>query len=162
MTRTSLGDVTCSIARTVDILGDAWAWLIVRDTYAGVCRFEDLREDLGISGKVLSQRLGTLVDAGILARHPYAERPTRYEYTLTAKGNDLVPLLATLVAWGDRWEPTKGGPPMYFEHEDCGVVHATVTCSRCCKPVTAETLTVKPGPGGSTGPGTAVIGARLR
>ncbi len=157
-----MGDVTCSIARTVDILSDAWAWLIVRDAYVGVCRFEHLREDLGISGKVLSQRLAALVDAGILTRHPYAERPTRFEYTLTTKGNDLVPILATLVAWGDRWEPTEGGPPMYFEHQDCGAAHVAITCAACGTPATAQTLTVRPGPGGSTGPGTAVIGRRLR
>ena len=135
MTRTSLHDVTCSIARTVDILGDAWAWLIVRDAYLGVRRFEDFRDDLGISSKILSQRLTDL----------------------TEKGNSLVPLLAALVAWGDRWEPTTAGPPIYFHHANCGRTGVAITCAQCGVPVAADTLKVEPGPGGSNERGTALI-----
>ena len=157
MTRTSLHDVTCSIARTVDILGDAWAWLIVRDAYLGVRRFEDFRDDLGISSKILSQRLTDLTEAGILMTAAYSDRPPRLAYHLTEKGNSLVPLLAALVAWGDRWEPTTAGPPIYFHHANCGRTGVAITCAQCGVPVAADTLKVEPGPGGSNERGTALI-----
>lgn len=158
MTRTSLREVTCSIARTVDVLSDAWAWLIVRDAFIGVCRFDDLQEDLGISRKVLAQRLNDLVEAAVLDKHQYADGPARFEYKLTDKGNDLVPILAALMGWGDRWEPTDGGPPLYIQHQQCSTNHVTVTCDDCGEPATADALTIRPGPGGSVRPGTAIIG----
>lgn len=162
MTRTSLHDVTCSIARTVDVLGDAWAWLIVRDVYLGVQRFDDLCADLGMSRKVLAQRLRQLMEAGVLDRGAVAPSVDRSGYRLTEKGRGLVPILAAFVAWGDRWEPTPGGPPMLLEHAECGRIDAEVTCSRCGGPIAADTLAVGPGPGGSLGPGTAVLGQLLR
>lgn len=158
MTRTSLNNVTCSIARTVDVLSDAWAWLIVRDVFVGVRRFDDLCHDLSVSRKVLAERLTQLITADVLIKAPLEAGSARFEYRLTAKGEDLVPILATLVAWGDRWEPTTGGPPLYIEHTGCHGASIEVTCTSCGKPVTADTLSTRPGPGGGTGPGTAIIG----
>lgn len=171
MTRTSLRDVTCSIARTVDVLGDAWAWLIIRDVFLGVHRFDDLCADLGVSRKVLTERLRQLTDSGILTRDvgggsddvaTRAARRSPSGYRLTEKGEGLVPILAAFVAWGDRWEPTPAGPPMYLEHDGCASITAEVTCSRCGELLTAHTLVAHPGPGGSAGRGTALLGSYLR
>lgn len=161
VTRNSLKDVTCSIARTVNVMGDAWAWLIVRDVFVGVRRFDALCRDLGVSRKVLTERLAQLLDADILVKAPLEDGSPGFEYRLTTKGEDLVPILATLVTWGDRWEPTAGGPPIYIEHRACHGAATDVTCSSCGATMTADTLSVRPGPGGSVGPGTALLGAVL-
>ncbi len=161
MTRTSLREVTCSIARTVDVLGDAWSWLIVRDVFLGVRRFDDLCADLGVSRKVLAERLRQLTDAGILIRD-VGTAGRRSGYRLTEKGEGLVPILAALTAWGDRWEPTPGGPPLRLDHAGCGAISAEVTCSHCGEPLAADSLVARPGPGGRTGPGTALLGRYLQ
>lgn len=161
MTRTSLQDVTCSIARTVDILGDAWSWLIVRDVFLGVSRFDDLCADIGISRKVLAERLRQLTESGVIIKDMDATTESRPGYRLTEKGEGLVPVLAAIMAWGDRWEPTPGGPPLRVEHADCGIITVEVTCSHCGEPLTAQTLTARTGPGGSARPGTALLGGFL-
>src|SRR2546425_10955836 len=103
MKRTSLERHPCSIARTLDIAGEWWTPLIVRDVAYGLRRFNELEEDLGISANVLSDRLETLVREGILETRAYQARPQRSEYVLTRKGMDLVPALIALMRWGDRW-----------------------------------------------------------
>ena len=89
--------------RDAGFVGDRWSLLILRDAFRGVRRFADLRDDLGIARNILADRLDKLVDAGILDRVPYQERPVRHEYRLTAKGRDLSPALVALMRWGDRW-----------------------------------------------------------
>jgi DNA-binding HxlR family transcriptional regulator len=132
MQRTPLHDVACSIARTVDLVGEWWTPLIVRDLFAGLTRFEDLRRDLGIASNVLSARLERLEENAIVERRRYQERPPRDEYVLTEKGRDLFPILATILAWGDRWLAGDDGPPALFIHKDCGqVTTAVVVCSHC-------------------------------
>jgi DNA-binding HxlR family transcriptional regulator len=92
----------CSIARTLELVGERWTLLIVRDALLGVRRFDDFQESLGVARNVLADRLNRLVDEGILERKKYSERPPRFEYRLTEKGRDLaVPVLA-LMQWGDR------------------------------------------------------------
>jgi DNA-binding HxlR family transcriptional regulator len=86
MQRTQLGDMRCSIARTLDVIGEPWSLLILRDVYVGIARFDQLQADLGISRKVLTERLKWLVEHGVLARHEYSSRPPRHEYRLTSKG----------------------------------------------------------------------------
>lgn len=94
---------SCGIAQAVSVIGDGWAMLIVRDVARGVRRFDELATELGISRKVLTQRLAHLIDHGILARRPYHDHPVRYDYELTAQGRALVPVLVAMQDWGDRW-----------------------------------------------------------
>ncbi|MEU4093162.1 winged helix-turn-helix transcriptional regulator [Streptomyces sp. NPDC026673] len=101
--RTQLGDANCSIAQALDVVGDWWTLLIVRDTARGVHRFDDLHRELGMSRKVLAERLRLLVDADVLTREPYQERPVRYAYRLTPRGRALLPVLIALQDWGDQW-----------------------------------------------------------
>lgn len=101
--RTSLGDAHCAIAQALDVVGDWWTLLIVRDTARGVHRFEELQRELGLSRKVLTERLRLLVDADVLTRVPYQDRPPRHEYRLTPRGRALLPVLIALQDWGDTW-----------------------------------------------------------
>ena len=97
------GQESCSVARTLEIVGERWTWLIVRDAFLGLRRFDELRASLGIARNVLADRLGRLVEEGILERVPYQERPARYEYRLTEKGEDLFTALNAIRQWGDRY-----------------------------------------------------------
>ena len=121
----------CSIARTLEVIGERWSLLIVRDAFYGVRRFDDFREDLGVARNVLADRLATLVARGVLERRQYEERPPRYEYVLTEKGRDLLPVVLTMMRWGDRWE-SQDTPPVTLTHTTCG--HESVpfvACSHC-------------------------------
>jgi DNA-binding HxlR family transcriptional regulator len=158
MKKKSFAQMRCSLARSLDVIGDWWTPLIVRDVFLGVCRFDDLAVDLGISRNLLTRRLGELVRRGILIRQRYQSRPARYEYRLGDAGRDLVPALLALTAWGDRWVAPEEGPPMRFRHGPCGhVVEAAVTCSDCGAPLTADEIVALPGPGGARALGTMVV-----
>ncbi|MCM1968662.1 MULTISPECIES: winged helix-turn-helix transcriptional regulator [unclassified Streptomyces] len=101
--RTHLDDADCSIAQALDVVGDWWTLLIVRDAARGVHRFDDFQRELGMSRKVLTERLKLLVEAGVLTREPYQDRPVRYAYRLTPRGRGLLPVLVALQDWGDTW-----------------------------------------------------------
>lgn len=101
--RTHLDDADCAIAQALDVVGDWWTLLIVRDAARGVHRFDAFQRELGVSRKVLAERLKLLVDAGVLTREPYQERPVRHEYRLTPRGRGLLPVLVALQDWGDTW-----------------------------------------------------------
>ncbi len=160
MRRTSFADMSCSIARTLEVIGDWWTPLILRDVYLGLTRFDQMQRNLGLSRKVLAARLDALVDDRLLERRAYQERPVRHEYVLTDKGRDLAPVLMALMAWGDRWTAGDAGPPMRLRHDSCGEwTTPTITCSECGEPLTADEVTVAPGPGGRVGPGTREIAA---
>ena len=147
MQRTNYADMACSIARTLDVIGEPWSPLILRDVSAGFTRFEQIQADLGISRKVLTERLNHLVGHGILERRPYDRRP-RHEYVLTAKGTELITLLMVMVAWGDKWLAGEAGPPVLYRHHACGEVsHVELSCSHCGKPMHANDIDVLPGPG---------------
>ncbi|GAA0686925.1 hypothetical protein GCM10010193_46010 [Kitasatospora atroaurantiaca] len=103
-------DANCAIAQSLDVVGDAWTLLIVRDAARGLCRFDQLQQELGLSRKVLAERLRLLVDAEVLAREPYQQRPVRYEYRLTPRGRALLPVLVALQDWGDSWLLGDGEP----------------------------------------------------
>ena len=123
---------TCSIARSLELVGERWTLLIVRDIFRRRRRFEDLQESLGIARNVLSARLAALVEEGIVERRIYQERPERYEYLLTEKGLDLWPVLIALLGWGDRWELEPEGPPAVIVHKDCGGrMNDRRICERC-------------------------------
>ncbi|MFF1922818.1 winged helix-turn-helix transcriptional regulator [Streptomyces sp. NPDC058221] len=126
--RTSLADADCAIAQALDVVGDWWTLLIVRDAARGVHRFDALQQELGMSRKVLAERLRLLVDAGVLSREPYQERPARYEYRLTPRGRALLPVLIALQDWGDAWV-TGDGSTMATAQEssqEAARVHALV------------------------------------
>jgi DNA-binding HxlR family transcriptional regulator len=159
VTRTSLADVACSIARATDLFGDAWTALIMRDVLTGVTRFDDLAYDLGISRKVLAARLSRLVEEDVLIRERYQERPPREHYRASDKGKELYPVLLALMNWGDRWYSGTAGPPARIHHLTCGQdTTAVAACAHCGDPLTADNTTQLPGPGGRTGPGTRVLG----
>jgi DNA-binding HxlR family transcriptional regulator len=162
MAKTSFGDFTCSIARTLDVIGERWSMLILRDVFVGVNRFDEMQRDLGIARNVLAERLESLVWEGVLERRAYQERPPRYEYVLTEKGEDLQSVLLAMVAWGDRWQSGRDGPPVRLRHETCGAdTKAQVVCSSCGMPLRPGEVTARGGPGGRVADGTRVIGAVL-
>lgn len=155
----SFGEIACSIARTVDVVGQRWTPLILRDLFAGLARFEDIRRDLGIASNILAARLDELEGHGVVERRQYQSAPPRYEYLLTDKGRDLYPVIATLLAWGDKWQAGSDGPPALLVHDECGcATTAKTVCAQCGGELSAETTTATAGPGARPGPGTAVIG----
>jgi DNA-binding HxlR family transcriptional regulator len=158
MRNTSFAEMHCSLAQSLEVMGDWWTPLILRDLYLGLDRFDQLVTDLGISRNLLTDRLARLVDAGVVTRTPYQESPVRYAYSLTEAGSELIPVLIALTAWGDRWVTPDGGPPIAFTHDTCGhPTTATITCSACGDELLTEDITPSPGPGGRTAPGTALI-----
>jgi DNA-binding HxlR family transcriptional regulator len=138
----------CSIAKALEVIGERWSLLIVRDVMNGRRRFDDLQKGLGIARNVLSTRLQRLVEEDILERRPYQESPPRYEYFLTEKGLDLWPALVALLAWGDRHSPYPDGPPMVIVHKECGGrVSDRGICEECGKELHARDARALPGPG---------------
>jgi len=145
------------------MIGDWWSPLIIRDLFLNVGRFDELVEDLGISRNLLTRRLKSLAENGIVERSLYQRRPTRYEYRLTEAGRDLVPAILALTAWGDRWAQPKEGSPILFVHKTCGHrFRPQVSCSECGEAITADTVTPIPGPGGAAAPGTKLVARRLQ
>jgi|SRR5579875_299087 len=148
MQRTDFGEMACSIARTMDVIGEPWSPLVLRNVFVGITRFDQLQESLGISRKVLAERLRWLVERGVLERREYSAHPPRYEYTLTAMGTELCDLLLVMVRWGDRWLAGEAGPPVLYRHHACGQIsHVNLVCSECGKPMHATGIDVLPGPG---------------
>jgi DNA-binding HxlR family transcriptional regulator len=140
--------MACSIARTLDIAGEVWSPLIIRDVWLGLTRFEQIQRDLGISRKVLAERLKWLVANDVLEQHTYRERPLRHEYRLTEKGFELADVLLAIASWGDRWTAGAAGPPALFRHRSCGqLTHAELRCAHCGEPLHARDVDVQPGPG---------------
>jgi DNA-binding HxlR family transcriptional regulator len=147
MQRTNFAGMACSIARTLDVIGEPWSPLILRDVWVGFNRFDQIQADLGISRKVLTERLNHLVGHGVLERRPYDQRP-RSEYVLTEKGAELVDLLMTMVGWGDKWLAGEAGPPVLYRHHACGEIsRAELRCAACGEPMHAADVDVLPGPG---------------
>ena len=163
MERTSFAQMRCSLARGLEMIGDWWSPLIIRDLFLNVARFDELVEDLGISRNLLTRRLKSLVANGIIERTAYRHGPTRYSYHLTAAGRDLVPAILALTAWGDRWARPREGSPIWFVHGTCGhQFEPRVTCSACGEAIEAEAVTAIAGPGGAMKPGTMLVAKRLR
>lgn len=160
--KAAFSDIVCSIARTVDAIGERWTPLILRDLFVGLTRFEDIRRDLGIASNVLAARLDALQKHGIVETRAYQSNPVRHEYLLTEQGRDLYPVLTMLITWGDKWLAGAAGPPAVVVHRDCGQPTAgVVVCRACGAPLTADNVRWQHGPGGHLGPGTMLIGDRL-
>ncbi|HLW69919.1 MAG TPA: helix-turn-helix domain-containing protein [Candidatus Binataceae bacterium] len=112
--------MTCSVARTLSVVGDRWTMLIIRDVFLGISRFDAIQQDLGLTPHRLSDRLRKLVRDGILLRVAYQKRPFRFDYRFTEQGLDLYPLMATMTEWGDRWMAGRAGVPVELVHRPCG------------------------------------------
>ena len=162
MRRTSFASMQCSLARSLEVIGDWWTPLIIRSLFLGVTRFDDLIEDLGVSRNLLTSRLKALVEHGLIERRRYQDHPPRHDHVLTKAGRELVPPLIALTAWGDRWATPRGGSPLLFEHRGCG--HQFVPqlrCSHCGEAVGPDDVIARPGPGGRAVRGTRVVARRL-
>lgn len=148
MLRADYDTQTCSVARALEVAGERWTLLILRDLFLGVRRFEAIQQDLGIARNVLATRLDKLVAEGIVVRHRYNDRPPRDEYRLTEKGLDLWPVLVSLMSWGDRHAPSPGGPPTVLRHRGCGgAVDVHTTCERCGAALGPRDVEAFAGPG---------------
>ena len=145
--RKSYGQI-CPMATALDVVGDRWTPLILRELLGGPARFHELEDGLpGIAKNLLADRLANLVDHGILHKVPYQERPLRYEYRLTTKGADLSPALVALMGWGDRWA-AEGDPPTVLIHDSCGTaLEQVLLCPRCDETVRPNHIRSRPGPG---------------
>ena len=138
----------CSIARSLEVVGERWSLLIIRDAlFAGSTRYSDFQRSLGIATNVLQVRLDRFVEAGIMRRHQYSEQPPSYEYLLTDKGRDFAPTLIALTEWGDRWA-APDGPPILYRHTPCGApVRHEVVCAHCGEIHDPAEVRVQLGPG---------------
>jgi DNA-binding HxlR family transcriptional regulator len=148
MLRNTYPDQICSVARALEVVGERWSLLIVRDALLGVGRFDEFQRNLGVATNILSKRLERLCAEGILERRAYADRPPRYEYVLTDKGRDLGPAVIMLMKWGDRYYAGPAGPPRLTLHRGCGgQTDERLVCDRCGQRVDVPDLDVVPGPG---------------
>jgi DNA-binding HxlR family transcriptional regulator len=137
-----------SVARTLEIVGERWTLLILREAFFGVRRFGQLARNLQIPRPTLSARLRTLVENGLLEKVPYARDPDRHEYRLTASGRDLFAAIVVLMQWGDRHLANPDGPPIVLRHQPCDhLADPVLVCAHCRKKITARNVTPEPGPG---------------
>lgn len=142
-----IGDMTCSVARTLSVVGDRWTLLILRDAFLGIRRFEQFQADVGLTRHRLADRLAKLVEHGVFERVQYQERPLRFEYRLTAKGRDLYPVVVSLTRWGDRWMAGRDGPPIELVHRRCGHrILPVLSCPHCGEALSARDMQARPGP----------------
>ena len=140
----------CAIGAAVGILGERPTFLVLREVFNGVRRFDDMQRRTGMPRQVLSHRLGRLVEEGLLRKMPYREsgQRRRDEYRLTDKGLDLYPVLVALMQWGDRYAVGPAGPPVLLRHRDCGEpVHLQLSCRAGHVVESARQVTPMPGPG---------------
>ena len=145
-------DQQCSIAAALEILGERWTLLVMRDVLLGRRRFGDIRNHLGVAPNILSDRLQTLVEHGLLERRPIAGEHDAFDYVPTRKGADCNPVLVALLQWGDRHATPDGGPPRVLVHTACGHdAEPRLHCSHCGEPVKGRELKVRPGPGATAG-----------
>src|ERR1700722_15550692 len=161
MQRTSFREMNCSIAQCLEVVGEWWSMLIVRDLFLGITRFEDFHQRLGISRNILNQRLEHLIARGVGDRGAYCEPPVRCDYRLTEEGKARGRALTAIRRWGDRWEAPEGAP-LELVHTDCGHVAQVVgTCSVCGEPVSRRDMHAVNGPGHRANAGRRAGGAPI-
>ncbi|HEY1826057.1 MAG TPA: helix-turn-helix domain-containing protein [Acidimicrobiales bacterium] len=147
MERKSFSKMDCSVAQCLEVVGEWWSMLVIRDAFLGVTKFDDFQRRLGISRNVLGDRLASLVDHGVFTRVRYSEHPPRDEYRLTDKGRDLWPVLTAMRQWGDQYA-APNGPPIEIVHQTCDHASRTVlSCSWCGERVTHRNVRAVPGAG---------------
>ncbi|MBI3453817.1 MAG: helix-turn-helix transcriptional regulator [Rhodospirillales bacterium] len=148
MKMTRFAGWNCTVARSLDVIGEWWTMLIIREAFLGTRRFADFQANLGIARNVLTVRLRRLVERGILEKRRYQDRPPRAEYRLTAKGRDLLPVLVALMEWGDRWESLPAGPSVVLRDRATGApVQPALTDRRSGRPIDTASVLAAPGPG---------------
>ena len=148
MKRKALGAQPCTIAKSLDIFGEWWSPLILRNVSMGLKRFDDIQAELGISRNILSDRLSVMIEGGVVEKVQYCERPPRYEYHLTQSGRELVTVLLAIQEWGDRWVSPVDEPYGIAVHEGPDGrhrVHATLMCDDC-GPIEPVDVRLRPGP----------------
>jgi DNA-binding HxlR family transcriptional regulator len=143
----------CSAARALELVGERWSILIIRDAlYRGISRFSDFQRSLGVAANILASRLDGFVDAGLMTRRRYCDRPDQYEYVLTDKGRSMQPVIVALTEWGDRWAAPYG-PPVLFRHAACDdAVTQQLRCAVCGELPTSAEVQARPGPGSRSVP----------
>jgi DNA-binding HxlR family transcriptional regulator len=148
--RLRYSDENCTIKGALEIVGEKWSLLVLREAFFGIRRFDDFHRALGCARNLLSDRLAKLVDHGVLERVAYQEpgQRRRHEYRLTEKGLDLQPALVALMQWGDRWTADRDGPPVEVRHSDCGgAVRAVLSCEHGHGALAPHETRAVPGPG---------------
>lgn len=149
--RKRLSGIECSIARSLDVIGEWWTPLVLRDIFYGLHRFEEIATDLPIARNVLASRLAALVEAGLLVRRQYSDGPPRHEYHPTAKGEETFGVLLALMSWGDRWTNPDDTPPVTVLCRSCDTqTHPVVACDACGAALTPSTVGVRPNHGQQT------------
>jgi DNA-binding HxlR family transcriptional regulator len=148
--RSSYSGQQCSVAAALEVVGERWTLLVIREALIGVHRFDEIQADLGVARNVLQARLERLLDHGVLERRRYQQRPARYEYHLTEKGLDLWPAIVALMHWGDRHGGLADGPAVRLEHRRCGGgVDGHRVCSTCGEKLGPRDVRALPGTGAS-------------
>src|ERR1700691_1228846 len=148
MLKNEYEDQNCSIARALELVGERWTILVLRDVFLGRRRFDQIQQSLGVARNVLAARLDRLVAEGILEKVPYQERPLRHEYRLTPKGVDLWPVTVELLRWGDRYAAPSAAPPIVLRHKDCGgLLDEWRICENCGRPLGPRDVRAEAGPG---------------
>lgn len=147
MRKENFKHLECPLARSLDIIGEWWSLLIVRDLFYGINTFDLICADLGIARNILTDRLKKLVDRGIIEKHEDMTKPRGMAYRLTQKGKDLFPIIMALAAWGNKWE-SPDGPPIIFRHMPEGhPIQPLLICKQCGKPIAAKNILAEKGPG---------------
>lgn len=132
----------------MDLLGDWWTPLVLREAFYGIRRFDDFQRELGIARTTLTERLRRLVDEGLLEKKPYQTEPVRYDYVLTEKGEDFWPVLLAMARWGDRWLADENGPPVVLHHKSCDHdANGRLVCEHCGEEITLADSEMRLGPG---------------
>ena len=146
--RDSYPGMNCSVGAALEILGERWSFLVIREAFLGSRRFDQFQANLGIARNVLTTRLHTLVAEDVLARNRYQERPERYEYVLTEKGRALYPIIVALMAWGDRWASPRNGPPaILVDRETLRPLEPALVDRQTGAPIELGKVRLVPGPG---------------
>lgn len=142
MERKSYSQMDCSVAQCLEVTGEWWSMLIVRDALLGVTRFDAFQKRLGIARNILQHRLESLIANGVMERSAYSVHPPRYDYFLTQKGRDLWPVINAMRQWGDRYA-APSGPPVVMIHRACGNQAMSVeVCSECSQPLSADEVVI--------------------
>lgn len=137
----SCAPLTCPIVRSVRLIGDEWVLLVLRALFGGAHRFDELQKQTGAATNMLTDRLGRLVDAGLVAKSPYQQNPVRYKYELSPSGLDLFPVVLELMRWGNQWLSCEETPPVTLYHTECGkLTPPGQQCAECGKPLTIHNV----------------------
>ena len=146
MQRKSFGNMQCPIARSLERVGEWWSILILRDALYGLTRFDEFQKSLGVAPNMLTRRLNALVEAGLLERRRYSERPPRYEYVLTSRGRDFRPVLLTLLAWGNQHFAPEGASVQVADRDTGALADPVVVDRVSGRTIAAPDFVLVPGP----------------